>query len=357
MPRLTPELRRKIVDLFRAGHSYESIKRTIPCSLDTVRRWAPLALLEDLSDSDFNDQPRPGAAPKFGMGTALKAKRMAQRGDTTRSIAAKLSAKGGFSISHMSVARMLKSGRKPLSWLPITQMRRLSIHNKEARFTFCQNMLARRIQYFDSWVFLDAKDLYLYKAKGGKLRYAWQHVGDAKPNLLGQATGQPWVFRFYAAVGLNFKSSLYFVPPSPVDGASKARKAKETFQSKHFIAVMEALCTEVDHHFKGKAMFIMDHAKQHTSNVTREAMHDAGVKLVPNYPAQSWDLNIIENVWGVLDLYLTGKVASNGLGWRRVIERAWQKISLSTINSLHKGIKGRLMAVAEANGDWVSHHK
>ena len=43
--------------------------------------------------------------------------------------------------------------------------------------------------------------------------------------------------------------------------------------------------------------------------------------------------------------------------WRRVIERAWQKVSLKTINSLHKGIKGRLMAVAEAEGEWVKHHK
>lgn len=68
-------------------------------------------------------------------------------------------------------------------------------------------------------------------------------------------------------------------------------------------------------------------------------------------------MNIIENVLGVLDVYLTGTVAKTGLGWRRVIERVWLKVSPKTINSLPKGIKGRLMAVAEAEREWVKHHK
>lgn len=356
MPRLTLEKRRQIVDFVKDGHTYSSISRRVPCSLDTVRRWAPLAVLEGLSDLDLKDQPRPGANPRFDINTAYTAKRMATRGGTTRSIAAKMHSKGGVRISHTSVAKLLKWGRKPLAWLPITHVRRLSMDNKKARRTFCKHMLGSTMQYFDNWIFIDAKDLYLYRSKGGRLRHAWQQVGAKKPSLLGQAIGQPWVFRFYGAVGLNFKSTLVFVPPSP-DASSRARKSKETFQSSHFVAVMQQLCNQVDKHFQGKAMFVMDHAKQHTSKVTREALHDAGVQLVPDYPAQSWDLNIIENIWGVLDGYLTGKVAKTGMGWRRVIERAWQKVSLKTINSLHKGIKGRLMAVAEAEGEWVKHHK
>jgi transposase-like protein len=97
MPRLSLEKRRQIVDLVKDGNTYASISRRVPCSLDSVRRWAPLAVLEGLSDSDLKDQPRPGANPRFDVNTAYTAKRMATRGGgTTRSIAANM---GGVRIS------------------------------------------------------------------------------------------------------------------------------------------------------------------------------------------------------------------------------------------------------------------
>jgi len=97
MPRLSLEKRRPIVDLVKDGNTYASISRRDPCSLDSVRRWAPLAVLEGLSDSDLKDQPRPGANPRFDVNTAYTAKRMATRGGgTTRSIAANM---GGVRIS------------------------------------------------------------------------------------------------------------------------------------------------------------------------------------------------------------------------------------------------------------------
>jgi hypothetical protein len=164
------------------------------------------------------------------------------------------------------------------------------------------------------------------------------------------------VCRFYAAVGADFKSQLYFVPPSPPED-SALHKAKETYKSEHYIGVMQQLKVALDHRYPdGSYRIIRDRAKQHTSKASTGAMASMGMPIMLDYPAQSWDMNIIENVWGVLDGKLHKAAARSTGAWYRRIRAAWAKISQATINSLVEGMHDRLSSVIEAEGQWVSHH-
>lgn len=102
---------------------------------------------------------------------------------------------------------------------------------------------------------------------------------------------------------------------------------------------------------------MLDGAKQHTSDATSAAIEVMGLHILEGFPPQSWDLNIIENVWGVLDTKLkgfssrqptSGAVASTGLGTPSLSPplTSWWAVS-----------KGRIAAVVEKKGAWLFPHK
>jgi hypothetical protein len=166
------------------------------------------------------------------------------------------------------------------------------------------------------------------------------------------------VFRFYAGVGQDFKSTLVFVPPSPKSG-SKDKKSGFTFKSAHFIEMLKDLEGEVKDSGKftrSGYKLVMDHARQHTSKMSKKAMEEMHTPVVEGYPAQSWDLNIIENCWGMLHNNMEGTKAKTPDGWRKVILAAWGKVNQSSINSLVEGMEARVLAVLQNEGPWTPHH-
>ena len=158
-------------------------------------------------------------------------------------------------------------------------------------------------------------------------------------------------------MALGHKSRLYFVPPTAPEG-SAARKSRESFTSSSFIAMITALKTEVDTWFPaGQQYFLlMDHASQHRSKASRKAMVELHAPVKEDFPARSWDLNVIENVWGVLDDCMLHKSATSNQGWRAALEEAWGCIQLGTINKLVQSVPNRMKAVMRGNGQWLSEH-
>ena len=309
---------------------------------------------------NLEDRPRLGPQSPYKQTVRTKVKRMAKIGYSSRSIASTLTNKHGISMSHTSVCRILHGGRKPLQWLKVGNKRILSGFNKKTRVAFCKEWKDKRPHTFDTWVFLDAKDLYCYKSKHGMLEYALQDVGSKAPPNLGAKQWTPWVFRFYGAVGRDFKSRMHFVPPSPDPQTPKQKKNPETFKSQHFIEMMRKLHEEISASTAGRRgggyKLIMDHARQHFSKTSTSALEQLGVKVVKGYPPQSWDLNIIENVWGILQGRMCKKNAKSGPQWMKLIEAAWASIGMRSVNALHDGFQARLQLVHSEGGKWCSHH-
>lgn len=351
--RLSAEKRQQIIDLARKGYTTASISRQIPCTVDAVKRWAPL---KNEKNPKLQDLPRGRPKSKASPAVKHRIKEQLLKGSSLRKVAERVTTGGERAVSKSTAGRIAKSGREPLVWLPVSTKRRLSERNRDLRVAFCSGVVTKR-PAFRKWIFTDAKDLYCYKYPHGMHAFAWGRPGSKKPSLV-QGTGAPFVFRFYAGVGQDFKSTLYFVPPSPEVGSTQ-KQCGYSYRSPHFIEMLKQLEDEVKESgqfSRSGYMLVMDHARQHTSKMSKKAMNEMETPLVEGYPAQSWDLNLIENCWGMLHNNLQGKGATTATGWRKVILQAWGRVKQSSINSLVEGMEARVESVLENDGHWTPHH-
>ena len=76
------------------------------------------------------------------------------------------------------------------------------------------------------------------------------------------------------------------------------------------------------------------------------------MKSVIDWPAYSPDLNIIENVWGILtERIYKGRDKFSNLGeLKSQILSEWQKLSIDDISNLYKSLPKKLLDVIEKKG-------
>lgn len=314
-----------------------------------VRRWVDEG---KQGRPNFNDKPGRGRKPLLNSVQRSAIKRSARNKSTVATITRRLNKSNNSRISSATVRRVVAGGQNPLQWLPINRGRQLSEKNKAARVAFC---LSNPNPQVHNWVFVDGKFFYFYRDTEGSLRWCCQ---DPENPVVGHRVSNPVVFFFYVAIAYGHKSKLYFATPTPPAG-TKQHKSKGAFESKHFISLIKQMKREVQGWFPGNRRFywILDHASQHTSKVSKAAMHDLGITLKAGFPAQCWDINVIENVWAVLDGKLVGTRACTPDGWRDAIKEAWDQVQLSTINKLVDSVKPRLAQIVELEGEWLSKKK
>lgn len=347
--RLTEAKRKKIVRLHKQGRSITGIAAELTCSRETTRRWAREGQEQR---SNFKDAARSGRPRKLATPERSQIKRAARSDRTVASITTSVNKNRGSPVSTSTVRRVVQSGPHPLTWSPVKPSKKLRGPNIHLRAAFCEKNLRAQTH---NWVFLDSKFLYIYQSKSGYLHFAWQDAANPPQR---RWRSNPIVLHFYAAVTFNHKSALYFTKPTPALG-SKEPKAEETFKSEHFIEVMESLAVEISSWFpKGSRwVLIRDHASQHLSGRSKAALASLGVRVKEDFPAQCWDINIIENVWGMMDHQLLGRRAKTPDGWRRVCQEAFAAVAQSSINALVEQVKARMQAIKDKHGAWLKKAK
>lgn len=304
---------------------------------------------------NWRDAPGRGRRAALHGVQAQSARRSAKAGVPVSKVAARLSRAVGQSISAKQVRSALQRGSHPLQWLPERRGRQLSAANAAARLEWCRANIRCRA---GDLLFADSKFLYLYKDHTGSVRWRWQDPARQAPL---PRVSNPLVLHFYAVVGQRCKSDLIFVALTPPLDSNR-KKATETFSSQHFIEAAAAMRRTIEAWGKGSSRYrlVLDNAKQHTSSASKQAMSGMGLHLLPGFPAQSWDLNIIENVWGVLVTKLhtmRGRYPTTVRGWVKRTRQAWRAIDQATIDKLVTTFRDRMRDVVKHKGAWPSKHK
>ena len=346
--RLSPDQRRQIFQYGRNGYTKAAVTRLMKVGMAAVKRWWPPA---DSTVPCFEDQPRSGRPLKFSPAERKAIKRQARDGASLAVIRMRLMQGGKGRVSKSTLSVAMKSGRRPLVYQRVKEVRVLRPSNKLDRMRFCSTFNAVS---GPPMVFLDGKVFSLYADRAGKLKYRWAPV-DAKPiNVKGKQIAH---LHFYAGVSVGWMSSLFFAPPSPPMGSGLARSL-ENFSSQHYTAIMTSMKKELDAHFKGKPYCIIrDRAPQHIKAEKSEDFSTLNLPIVKDYPAQSWDINCIEHVWAQLVMSLLGNRARTADGYRRVIQAHWRALPQSTIDKLVAEVPNRLLKISKLKGEWISHYQ
>jgi transposase len=348
MTNLSPQQRKALGIRAARGEKITVLAREFKVTPKTVYRWRD----EARDPRVWTDKQRPGAPRQLDAAQQAKAKRLARGGHKVSQIVPRVISTSNKPVSRSTVARALKDTKFPLRYAKVGHGRSLSAVNKEKRFDWCA---LHQTDHTGDWLFADSKVVNVYGTDFSPFVYKWWDI-DTPPK--GESVSNPYTFHFYACVGKNFKSDLVFTAPSPPVG-SKARKGKEAFASKHFKEVVTRLHTTIKRHpkYSKRYKLVLDGAKQHVSKASKQMLRRLGVRLLDGFPAQSWDTNIIEHVWGVLRTKLDnmgGRRPTTPDGWRRRINRAWKQIDQRTINLLASKATGRMKKIHEKGGAWLS---
>jgi DDE superfamily endonuclease len=95
--------------------------------------------------------------------------------------------------------------------------------------------------------------------------------------------------------------------------------------------------------------FQQDNAPVHTAKRVRRWLEEEGIALM-DWPAQSPDLNPMENLWAVLKQAVQKQGPKNLEQLRNCILQEWKKIDKNTLESLIDSLPNRIQLVIQAKG-------
>jgi hypothetical protein len=276
---------------------------------------------------------------------AIRAKAL-RSGSGTRKLAEWAEQRGYSKISKGTVASILKGGRAPLAFKAVKSGRVLSEKNRKLRLQFVKKHV--KIDW-DKVVFIDQKEKYMGYDEALGFSMRWQR--EDSRHIFKKSTN-PKKFVFYAAVAKGHKSDLVSVPL----GEEGKGRGTAGFDSVKFIKVFEQLWEEVKRWFPdGKFWVVMDSAKQHTSSYSKSSLAAMGVPLLKGFPPQSYDMNLIEVIWGQLEQKLLGKRHTKKKEYEKEIRGAWEEVKQTTIDRLVAKHPQQLKRIKEAQGSWVNY--
>ena len=96
-------------------------------------------------------------------------------------------------------------------------------------------------------------------------------------------------------------------------------------------------------------VFMHDNASAHQgADAIFRAHHQA---YITDWPAKSPDLNIIENVWGLMATHLATKVFESVDEFKQEVSNAWASIPPKVLRKLSMSVRDRMRAVIREGGD------
>ena len=235
-------------------------------------------------------------------------------------------------VSHCTVWRtlnesVLKFGMKK-------KVPYLKEHHKSDRVNFAKNILTNGPDMWSKIVFSDEKRFCLNGPDG--YRYYWHDIREPDEYFILEKFSKG--IMVWGAISMNGQKSLQFV-----EGKINSEKYQHILN--------EGFLTKWD---TNDVLFQQDNASPHVSVSTRAWMEVNNIHYL-EWPAISPDLNIIENIWGIL----TGRIYRNKSRYtsldelKEAIILEWNTITNDEILGLFKSFPCRLTNVLCRNGKFL----
>lgn len=100
---------------------------------------------------------------------------------------------------------------------------------------------------------------------------------------------------------------------------------------------------------------IMDNAMQQGSKKSKAAMAAMGVPLCDSFPAQAYDMNLIEVAWGHLQQEMLGNRCQLEEKYEQALREAWSRVDQGTINKLVDNHNIQMQKIIAEKGGWTQY--
>lgn len=116
------------------------------------------------------------------------------------------------------------------------------------------------------------------------------------------------------------------------------------------VAYVDILDQAIGNILKPDKTFIQDGAPCHRAKNTINFLEDQKILYMSDWPAQSPDINIIENMWYILKEKVRARHPKTRIElWQYIVEE-WQSISSSTVHRLYESIPTRIYQILRNKG-------
>jgi inhibitor of nuclear factor kappa-B kinase subunit alpha len=212
----------------------------------------------------------------------------------------------------------------------------LTEQDKERRVRY-----ARDYRRFD-WsqcVFWDETEFELHSTPNTKNDITWDEHGKA---VYYEKEAHPKTFKFGAAITVNGPTRIV-----PYTG---------TIDSNEYQRMVGEAMPDIKRLMKGKAWtYVHDGARPHTSTASTQWLADKVPSSIPkkDWPANSPDLNPIENVFGYLEDQISPQKCPTVTALEKSVRKAWVNLTPEYCRKCIETIPSRLKQIIATKGEYV----
>ena len=292
----------------------------------TLNKWLRQRELE----GHVHERKRSGRSHALPMSSERKVVRMlADRHMSTRRVAARLSA-SGTPVSQPTIVRIAR--RRGLRYVKERKKPALTDAQKQQRLQWCRSNINtnwNHVIFSDEASFEQAgPPCSMYIRHHGKVPLAERYKFAAKIMVWG-------------AVCANGRSSLQVMGEQEVINAARYQEILKRFKSENVRQLV------------GQASWILlhDRAPAHRAQSTKQWLKENKFRAFDDFPANSPDLNIIEEVWNIMKkrLYAHRVFASKKV-LEQAVRRMWRSIGQEKIMVLVQSMPHRIQACIDQQG-------
>lgn len=328
------EEKQSILSLRKASLTLQEISDIIGRPLSTVHTF----LKRHGTTKDVENKPRSGRPKKCSAQDERQIFRMVKmnRRQSLTELTNVRNEIGPGTVSESTVKRILNRDgyRRRL----VKKKMRVREVNKTKRVKWCKEAKKRTVD--DHWKKVIFTDECKVMIDGERRVYVWRKAGEEwDPPCIAPHAGRRLDLMIWGCITYNGVGTLCVV-----DGNINAHKYIEIIDNH--------LCSVVAAHFPSNDYLFQDeNAPVHRARSVKEFMEQENIPTM-EWPAQSPDLNIIENCSRKLKQELCKRVqnlrTANDL--ETAIRQVWENIHPNFIQDLYKSIPRRIQAVIKAKG-------